>query len=238
MSDDGSEAVRRPAGRGAADAASRSGRMRGRFVTLEGIEGVGKSTNVAFVADCLRRAGIEVVATREPGGVPVAERIRDVLLATDGGALPPVAELLLMFAARAAHLEQLVWPTLEQGKWVVCDRFTDASYAYQGGGRGLPAASIASLESLVHHGFAPDFTLLLDAGWAATRERREQRAVEDRFEREGREFFERVRGVYLERAGAEPERFRVVDAARPVAEVQRDIAAIIASLIVAGARHA
>jgi dTMP kinase len=168
--------------------------------------------------------------------VPVAERIREVLLARDSH-VPPLTELLLMFAARAAHLDQLVRPALAAGRWVVCDRFTDASYAYQGGGRGLATASIAALEQIVHAGFAPDLTLLLDAGWDATRERRAQRAVEDRFEQEDRAFFERVRAAYLERARGAPARFRIVDAARPVAEVQADIARMLdAFLLEAGGR--
>ena len=127
--------------------------VRGRFITLEGIEGVGKSTNLTFVADYLRQAGKPVVVTREPGGVPIAERIRDVLLAANGQPVPPVTELLLMFAARSAHLAQLIRPQLDQGQWVVCDRFTDASYAYQGAGRGLPEAAIRDLEVLVQGSF-------------------------------------------------------------------------------------
>lgn len=202
----------------------------GRFITLEGIEGVGKSTNVAFVAEHLRRAGRNVVVTREPGGVAIAERIRELILAKDAQ-VPPQTELLLMFAARAAHLDQLIRPALARGEWVVCDRFTDASYAYQGSGRGLPRAAIAALETLVHPDLQPDLTLLLDAHWSATRERRVLRAVEDRFEQEDREFFERVRAGYLERARDEAGRFRVVDAAQPVAAVQAAIATRLDELL-------
>lgn len=210
---------------------------RGRLITLEGIEGVGKTTHVQFIANLLRGAGKDVVTTREPGGVPVAERIREVLLATDGGGVPPLSELLLMFAARAAHLGQLIRPALEAGQWVVCDRFTDASYAYQGGGRGLAMSAIAALEELVHGGFEPDLTLLLDADWADTHGRRAGRAVQDRFEREDSEFFGRVRAAYLERASQHRARFRVVDASRPVAEVQRDIGAALAAFIAAKEGH-
>ncbi|GIK34071.1 MAG: hypothetical protein AMXMBFR45_19730 [Gammaproteobacteria bacterium] len=193
---------------------------RGAFITLEGVEGSGKSTNLAFVAERLRAAGKTVVMTREPGGVPVAERIREVLLAGDPGSMPPLTELLLMFAARAAHLRELVWPALEQGQWVVCDRFTDASYAYQGGGRGLPVTLIASLEASVQGAFRPDLTLLLDASWQGTRTRRDQRGTADRFELEGRDFFDRVRACYLDRARGEPGRFRVIDAGCELPEVQ------------------
>ncbi len=204
---------------------------RGRFITLEGIEGVGKSTNLAFVANYLRRAGKTVIMTREPGGVPVAERIRDVLLTTDREPVPPLSELLLMFAARAAHLAQLIRPELDRGHWVVCDRFTDASYAYQGGGRGLPAHAIAELEALVQGALRPDLTLLLDADWNSTLERRDHRGAHDRFEREGPEFFGRVRNAYLERARNDPRRIRVIDASRAVEAVQADIGAALADFL-------
>lgn len=204
---------------------------RGRFITLEGIEGVGKSTNLAFVADYLRHTGKHVVVTREPGGVPVAERIRELILAPSDSSVPPMTELLLMFAARAAHLSELILPELRQGHWVVCDRFTDASYAYQGAGRGLGDEAIKSLEYLVQRGFQPDLTLLLDADWETTRRRCDRRGVRDRFEQEDREFFERVRAAYLGRARLEPRRFCVVDASRDVAQVQSDLAAILARTI-------
>ena len=150
----------------------------------------------------------------------MAEKIREVLLAGNPGSMPPLTELLLMFAARAAHLRELVWPALEQGRWVVCDRFTDASYAYQGGGRGLPGTLIASLEASVQGAFRPDLTLLLDASWQGTRTRRDQRGAADRFELEGRDFFDRVRASYLDRARGEPGRFRVIDAGCELPEVQ------------------
>jgi len=199
---------------------------RGRFLTLEGIEGVGKSTHLACVAERVRAAGLTVVVTREPGGVPLGERIRDVLLAP-GGRMPPLAELLLMFAARAAHLEELVRPALARGEWVVCDRFTDASYAYQGAGRGLGDAPVARLEELVQGQLRPDLTLLLDADWHVTRSRRERRGVTDRFEQEDEAFFARVRAAYLRRAHAEPARVRVVDASSPEADVRVRVAALV-----------
>jgi dTMP kinase len=208
---------------------------RGRFITLEGIEGVGKSTNLAFVADYLRRAGKTVIITREPGGVPVAERIREVLLAAGREPLPPLSELLLMFAARAAHLVQLIRPELERGHWVVCDRFTDASYAYQGAGRGVPEQAIADLETLVQGDLRPDLTLLLDAAWDATLSRRDHRGVRDRFEGEGQEFFRRVRAGYLARAQADRLRMKVIDASRPVDSVQADIVAALADFLAASA---
>lgn len=204
---------------------------RGVFVTLEGIEGVGKTTNMAFIADFLRGTGKEVVLTREPGGVPLAERIRTLLLSTDGPTPGAMPELLLMFAARAAHIEQLILPSLAHGAWVVCDRFTDASYAYQSGGRGLPATVVETLETLVQGTFRPDLTILLDAEWHRTGARRAQRGESDRFEAEDAAFFGRVRARYLERARAEPDRVRVVDAAVPLQQVQRQIAEILTTLI-------
>lgn len=193
--------------------------MAGKFITLEGIEGVGKSTNLAFVAEQLRDAGKTVIVTREPGGTPLAERLRDALLASEH-AVPPTAELLLMFAARSSHLQDLVAPALARGDWVVCDRFTDATYAYQGGGRGLDMAFIATLEQAVQGDLRPDLTLLLDATPAATAGRRSRRGSDDRFELEQADFFQRVRQVYLDRARAEPDRIKVVDAARTLPEVQ------------------
>jgi dTMP kinase len=201
--------------------------MKGRFVTVEGIEGVGKSTHVAFIADRIRRAGHEVVVTREPGGVPFAECIRELVLAPEWRGIAPRTELLLMFAARSAHLHDLVWPELDRGRWVVCDRFTDATYAYQGAGRLLPASEISLLESLVQGGFQPDLTLLLDASWEVTRSRRERRGVDDRFEQEDREFFERVRQGYLGRAGEHAQRMRLVDAGASLEHVQAAIAVVL-----------
>jgi dTMP kinase len=194
----------------------------GRFITLEGIEGVGKSTQVARLSETLNALGIAHVVTREPGGTPLAESIREVVLTARAETLPPTAELLLMFAARAVHLANHVEPNLRAGRWVICDRFTDATYAYQGGGRQLRMDTISALESMVQGALRPDLTILLDApveNALARARRRNAGSAEDRFERERGEFFERVRRVYRERAAAEPDRIAVVDATRSVDEV-------------------
>ncbi|AYF34814.1 dTMP kinase [Halomonas sp. XH26] len=203
---------------------------RGRFITLEGGEGVGKSTNVAFVETWLQERGIEVVRTREPGGTPRAEAIRGLLL--DPSFDEPLhsdAELLLMFAARAQHLAQKIVPALERGAWVICDRFTDATFAYQGGGRGIETDRIAQLEQLVQKGLSPDLTLLLDMSPDAAKERlegrlRDQQTQRDRFEQEQVTFFEAVRRAYLERAAAAPQRFAIVDAGQALDQVQASLA--------------
>jgi dTMP kinase len=187
----------------------------GRFLTIEGIEGVGKTTQVARLSQALHDRGIPHVVTREPGGTPLAERIRDIVLNARDETLPPKAELLLMFAARAVHLHNLVEPNLKSGRWVVCDRFTDATYAYQGGGRGMSRDDIHVLESLVQGARRPDLTVLLDAPVEQALQRARQRnagAVTDRFESERAEFFERVRGAYRARAAAEPGRIASIDA--------------------------
>lgn len=194
----------------------------GRFITVEGVEGVGKSTNISFVAEELRRMGRSVLQTREPGGTPLGERIRGLLL-DPGQQVPPLTELLLIFAARAAHLDAVIRPALKAGQWVVCDRFTDASYAYQGGGRGLPSTVIDNLAALVHADLQPELTLLLDAPPAVTSARQAARPERDRFEQESDAFFSRVRTAYLERVARDPERFCVIDASRPLTEVQADI---------------
>ncbi|MFG6137506.1 dTMP kinase [Halomonas sp. B23F22_10] len=202
---------------------------RGRFITLEGGEGVGKSTNLAWVAEHLEARGLEVVRTREPGGTPRAEAIRGLLL--DPASDEPLdddAELLLVFAARAQHLARVVRPALERGAWVVCDRFTDATFAYQGGGRGISAERITELEAFVQQGLQPDLTLLLDMPMVAAQRRLEGRlersgGQRDRFERERAEFFEAVRQAYLARAAAAPERIAVVDADRALADVQAEL---------------
>ncbi len=202
---------------------------KGRFITVEGIEGVGKSTNLGFIASALREAGHDVVETREPGGTAFGERIRALLL-DPAEPIAPLPELLLMFAARATHLDAVIRPALARGQWVVCDRFTDASRAYQGGGRGLPAAAIGMLETLVQGTLRPDHTLLLDAPVAVSGERQESRGHRDRFERETQAFFERVRRAYLGLAADEPGRIRVVDASQPLPAVQRDIRQWLAGL--------
>jgi dTMP kinase len=200
--------------------------VRGAFVTLEGGEGVGKSTNLAFVVSHLEARGVEVVATREPGGTPLGETIRAWILDGEHGALSAEVEALLMFAARARHLDTVIRPALEDGKWVVCDRFTDATFAYQGGGRGADIRLLDALETGVQRGLEPDLTLLLDAPLDVGRRRIAERTW-GHFEREQAPFFERVRRAYLERAQRDPKRMRVVDAAGTLEQVQ---AAIIREL--------
>ena len=188
----------------------------GRFITIEGGEGVGKSTQLAALREWLTGRIEDIVFTREPGGTPRAERIRELLLAATDELMPPTAELLLMFAARATHLENVIRPAVQRGAWVVCDRFTDATYAYQGGGRGMDTRQIAVLEELVQRDLHPDLTLLLDAPLDLTSARAQRRnsdaGMVDRFELEQRAFFERVRDAYLARARAFPERIAVIDA--------------------------
>ena len=205
--------------------------MAGRFITIEGSEGVGKSTNLAFVCDFLQRHGIEVERTREPGGTPIAEAIREVVLADHAEALGPDTEVLLMFAARAVHLANRVRPALAAGRWVVCDRFTDATFAYQGAGRGVDPEWIQGLADHVHPDLWPDCTLLLDAPPAIGRDRAAKRGEPDRIEQEDNTFFERVRGAYLARADREPRRFRVIDATASLEEVQREIGGALAALV-------
>ncbi len=202
--------------------------MRGRFITLEGIEGAGKSSLQQALAGQLRQRGRVVCATREPGGTPLAEDIRTVALARREGGVPPAAELLLMFAARAAHVAGKIEPALARGEWVLCDRFTDASRAYQGGGRGLPAETIEQLAAIAHPGLRPDCTLLLDLPPELGLARAAQRgAGGDRFEDERLAFFQRVRERYLALAAAEPARFRVLDAAAaPDVVLQQALAAV------------
>jgi dTMP kinase len=202
---------------------------RGRFLTFEGIEGVGKTTQVARLAQAMADRGIAHVITREPGGTPLAERIRDLVLTPGAERVPDCAELLLMFAARSVHLENWIKPSLAAGRWVICDRFTDATYAYQGAGRGLGEDAIAQLERLVQGLCRPELTFLLDVpvsiglARARTRNSRAHEKSADRFERERVEFFERVRAGYLARASAEPARIAVIDAARSEDEVAAQI---------------
>lgn len=195
----------------------------GRLIVLEGIEGAGKSSQVGFVRDCLIAAGRTVRVTREPGGTPVGEAIRDVLLAGYDDPMPPMTELLLMFAARAAHCRQLIEPALARGEWVVCDRFTDASYAYQGAARGLGNEAVATLETLALDGRRPDRVLVFDLPAADGLARARARGHGNRFDEETLEFHERVRSAYLERAAAEPGRYRIIDAGQSVEEVCRRI---------------
>ena len=185
---------------------------RGRFITLEGIEGVGKSTQAAQLVAWLERQGLEVVQTREPGGAPAAESIRRLLKNSPPGAITPEAELLLIFAARAIHAELMLRPNLAAGRWVVCDRFVDASFAYQGAGRDLGKAQVAALAEWLVPDLEPDLTLVLDLSLKEASARLRGRGERDRFEQEDTVFFRRVRDCYLSRAEAEPERMQVVDA--------------------------
>jgi dTMP kinase len=201
--------------------------MRGRLITFEGGEGAGKSSNVVLTAEFLRQRGVEVVVTREPGGTPLAEQIRALLLAHHDERMEPDTELLLMFAARAQHIGALIRPALARGAWVLSDRFVDASYAYQGGGRGLSMARIEALERLVLGELRPDLTLLFDVPVDVGLARAGRRGDLDRIELEDRAFFERIRDSYRARARAEPERFRVLDASAPLAEVQAALTATL-----------
>jgi len=201
--------------------------MRGRFITLEGSEGAGKSTNLAYIHQQLQQSGIDVVLTREPGGTPLGEQIRTLLLDHRQQAMASDTELLLMFAARAQHLHEVILPALEQGQWVLCDRFTDATYAYQGAGRGIAAARIATLEQWVQGDVRPDLTLFLDLPVAQGLARAGERSSPDRFEREQSDFFERVRRGYLEQAERDAGRYRVIDASQPLQGVQRQLDTVL-----------
>lgn len=199
----------------------------GKFITLEGVDGAGKSTHLEFVADWLRRQDHEVIVTREPGGTPLGETLRELLLHQE---MDADTELLLMFAARQEHLARLILPALERGAWVLSDRFTDASYAYQCGGRGIAVERIAALEAWVQRGFQPDLTLLFDVPPEVAEARRSAARVADRFEREADSFFSRVRHAYLDRAEAEPGRIRVLDARHSIAELQAEIGQLLHAL--------
>lgn len=203
---------------------------RGRFITLEGGEGVGKSTNLQFIQQLLAQKQIDVLLTREPGGTELAEKIRQLLLEKHSEAITPQAELLLVFAARAQHIEHVILPALAQGKWVLSDRFTDATYAYQGGGRNMDDRLIAWLEETVQGDLRPDLTLLLDAPVETGLLRAQHRGKLDRFESEQLDFFQRVRQAYLARARQNPRHYAVIDAAQPLAEVQTQIGLAIAGL--------
>lgn len=198
--------------------------MRGKFLVIEGTEGTGKSTNLAFIEQKITGAGIDLFVTREPGGTPLAEEIREILLAPREEKVDAVAELLLIFAARAQHLNQVIRPALEAGKWVLSDRFTDATFAYQGGGRGLPRDVILELETLVQQGVQPDLTFYLDLDVEIGLQRARARADLDRFEQEEITFFENVRAAYLARVAAAPERYFKVDASQSLEKVQQDLA--------------
>ncbi len=205
--------------------------QRGKFLTIEGTEGVGKSTNLAFVRDWLVARGLEVVVTREPGGTPLAEEVRGLLLSKRDESVDETAELLLVFAARAQHLAQVIKPALARGAWVLSDRFTDATYAYQGGGRGLSKSVIEQLEQLVQGNLRPDLTLILDIDVELGLNRARQRGELDRFESETIGFFERVRAAYRQRAQVAPERYALVDAGKTLPEVQAEIDRLLAALL-------
>ncbi|MDH0748102.1 dTMP kinase [Pseudomonas sp. GD03842] len=205
--------------------------MTGLFITLEGPEGAGKSTNREYLAERLREQGIDVVLTREPGGTPLAERIRELLLAPSDEVMDADTELLLVFAARAQHLASVIRPALARGAVVLCDRFTDATYAYQGGGRGLSVERIAALEDFVQGALRPDLTLVFDLPVEIGLARATARGRLDRFEQEGRAFFEAVRSTYLNRAAAAPQRYRLVEAARSLDEVQASLDAMMPDLL-------
>ena len=190
---------------------------RGKFLTLEGVDGAGKSTHQKFIADFVAMRAPHVIQTREPGGTDLAERLREAILRE---AMTPLVETLLIFAARADHVARVIRPALEAGHWVVCDRFSDATVAYQGAGHGVPAELIERLGAAAHPGLAPDRTLVFDCPFEVSRKRLEGKAL-DRFERQDRAFFERVRAAYLERARAEPKRVRVIDAAAAVPEIRK-----------------
>ncbi|MCX7068675.1 MAG: dTMP kinase [Methylococcales bacterium] len=196
---------------------------RGKFITLEGGEGVGKTTNLSFIQEHLQQHAISVTVTREPGGTALAEKIRQLVLDKDSESISDTTELLLMFAARAQHIQHVIEPALAQGHWVLCDRFTDATYAYQGGGRELSIATIALLEQLVQGELRPDLTLLLDAPIEIGMERAQKRGAFDRFEAEKISFFTRVRNMYLSRAAQQPDRIKVIQANQSLDNVQSDI---------------
>lgn len=210
-------------------------KRRGKFITFEGLDGCGKSTQLENLAELLRSQGLEVVVTREPGGTPIGDRIRSVLLDSGTLGLNPWTELALMFASRAQNVQEVILPALEAGKFVLCDRFTDSSEAYQGGGRKLGSEPVLALHRALFGDFQPDLTILMDSDVAASvaraRRRNQSRPVqqegdENRFEQESRAFFQRVHDAFLAIASREPQRVAVVDARRPIATVHRDIAAI------------
>lgn len=204
---------------------------RGRFITIEGIEGVGKSTNMAALVERIEAAGHKVLTTREPGGTPLAEEIREIVMNRADEPIPEIAELLLIFAARSLNVNNVIIPALEAGTWVVSDRFTDSSRAYQGGGRGIPMETIDRLADWVHGDAWPDLTILLDAPVEIGMERVSNRGAPDRFEQERHDFFQRVRECYLQLAGHEPERFVIIDTMRSVDEVRADMIVLADQLL-------
>lgn len=204
--------------------------QKGKFISVDGVEGAGKSTQIGFIYDYLRGKNINVILTREPGGTDLGEQIRQLLLNVSTKSMNSDTELLLIFAARCEHIKQKIIPSLERGDWVLSDRFSDASYAYQGGGRGLDMLRIAQLEQWVLGDFAPDMTLLLDVSVQLGMSRIAKRAKKDRIEQENMDFFERVRATYIKRSKQFPERIRLIDASQDVAHTSRQIQTILKDL--------
>ncbi len=223
-----------------------SGRKRGKFITFEGLDGCGKSTQLEKLAGVLRAESLQVLVTREPGGTPVGERIRAILLDSATSGLSPRAELALMFASRAQHLHQVILPALESGQWVLCDRFTDSSEAYQGGGRTLGSEAVLALHQVLCRGLEPDLTVLMDSEVTASVARARRRNLareagqvdENRFEQESRAFFTRVHEAYLAIAQRAPHRVLLVDARRPIEVVHAEIVAAVRQRLLAAARTA
>ncbi|MBI4356487.1 MAG: dTMP kinase [Gammaproteobacteria bacterium] len=205
---------------------------KGRFITIEGIEGVGKSTHISFIANTLRGKGVPVLTTREPGGTPLAARIRELVVNKSEDPPSIQAELLLIFAARAEHVIKVIQPALARGEWVISDRFTDSTYVYQGQGRGVPKALISKLENFVQGALRPDWTVLFDLDPRIALERAALRGKRDRFEEEGIIFFRRLRASYLRRARSFPQRFRIVDANRPLESIQNDLKTILDTFLI------
>ncbi len=205
--------------------------IRGKFITLEGGEGVGKTTNLKFIKHYLEQHNISVVTTREPGGTTLAEKIRQLLLDNDSEAVSETAELLLIFAARAQHIKHVIEPALAEGTWVICDRFTDATYAYQGGGRNMRISTIESLENWVQGTLRPDLTILLDAPVEIGLERARLRSAFDRFESEKTNFFEQVRRAYLLQLELNPQRIKLIKANQPLIDVQKALIDLIQPLL-------
>ena len=203
----------------------------GAFITFEGIEGAGKSSNISYAEMLLKKSEKPVVLTREPGGTQLGEALRELLLGHQHEGMSFKAELLMMFAARAQHLDAKIIPAIDRGEWVICDRFTDATYAYQGGGRHLDTAAISTLETLVQREFRPDLTILLDLPVALGLERAGKRSMPDRFEQEQLDFFERVRAAYLQIAERDPQRVKVVDASLPLEQVQPQIKSVLSTFL-------
>jgi dTMP kinase len=200
----------------------------GKFITFEGIDGAGKSTHIAYVAQALAQRGINVITSREPGGTPLGESLRDLLLSEK---MHLETEALLMFAVRREHIAQVIEPALQRGDWVISDRFSDASFAYQGGGRKLSLAKLEALEQWVHPNLQPDLTLLFDVPLAVARERLDATRTLDKFEQEKTEFFAGTRAEYLRRAAQFPQRFRIIDSSRPIPEIRKDLDGLIAELL-------